>query len=69
MRVTVAFASKQTEVVTSMKGLLKLVEASQLSPRLNGTLPHSHCDWVELHQVRPPQLHNLHLPLSALSSS
>lgn len=44
-------ASKQTEVVTSMKALLKLVEVNQLSSRLDGTLSHSHCDWIELHQV------------------
>lgn len=40
-------------MVTSLKSLLKLLEVSQLSPRLGGTLSHSHCDWLELHQVRP----------------
>ncbi|XP_068607377.1 LOW QUALITY PROTEIN: pleckstrin homology domain-containing family G member 4B-like [Brachionichthys hirsutus] len=40
----------QTELVTSIKALLKLVEVSQLSSRLNGTLSHSHCGWMELHQ-------------------
>lgn len=50
---SVFIASEQTEVVTSLKSLLKLLEASQLSPGLGGSLPHSHCDWLELHQVRP----------------
>ena len=43
--------SKQTDVVTSMKALFKLVEVIHLSSRLDGTLSHSYCDWMELHQV------------------
>ena len=55
-------SSKQTEVVTSMKALLKLVEASQLSSRLDGAMSHSPCDWIELHQVR----HDSTLPAALL---
>ncbi|XP_070824298.1 pleckstrin homology domain-containing family G member 4B-like [Chaetodon trifascialis] len=50
----------QTEMVTSMKALFKLVEVSQLSSRLDGTLSHSHCDWVELHQKLFPFVCDLH---------
>nr|XP_020470215.1 uncharacterized protein LOC109968346 isoform X2 [Monopterus albus] len=50
----------QTDVVTSMKALFKLVEVSQLSPRLDGTLSHSQCDWVELHQKLFPFVSDLH---------
>ncbi|XP_054464571.1 uncharacterized protein LOC129099371 [Anoplopoma fimbria] len=50
----------QTEVVTSMKALFKLVEVSQLSSRLDGTLSHSHCDWIELHQKLFPFVCDLH---------
>lgn len=34
-----------------MKALFKLVEVNQLSSRLDGTLSHRRCDWLELHQV------------------
>ncbi|XP_059189019.1 uncharacterized protein LOC131971529 [Centropristis striata] len=50
----------QTEVVTSMKALFKLVEVSQLSSWLDGTLSHSHCDWTELHQKLFPFVSDLH---------
>ncbi|XP_034550824.1 uncharacterized protein LOC117820972 [Notolabrus celidotus] len=50
----------QTEMVTSMKALLKLVEVSQLSFRLDGTLSHSTCDWMELHQKLFPFVSDLH---------
>uniref|UniRef100_A0A3Q3IJQ2 protein-glutamine gamma-glutamyltransferase n=1 Tax=Monopterus albus TaxID=43700 RepID=A0A3Q3IJQ2_MONAL len=40
--------------------LFKLVEVSQLSPRLDGTLSHSQCDWVELHQKLFPFVSDLH---------
>lgn len=43
----------QTDIVTSVKSLLKLAEASQLSSHLDGTLSHGNVDWKELHQVRP----------------
>ncbi|KAM8863712.1 uncharacterized protein AB9W97_018406 isoform 2-T2 [Spinachia spinachia] len=56
----------QTEVVASMKALLKLVEVSQLSSCLDGTLPHSHCDWVELHQKLFPFVSDLHEAASLL---
>ena len=42
---------RQTDVVTSMKALLKLVDVSQLSSRLDSALCQSRCDWMELHQV------------------
>ncbi|CAB1419384.1 unnamed protein product [Pleuronectes platessa] len=61
----------QTDMVTSMKALLKLVEGSQLSSRLDGTLSHSHCDWIELHQKLFPFVSDLHeascLLLNAIS--
>ncbi|XP_068195711.1 pleckstrin homology domain-containing family G member 4B-like isoform X2 [Antennarius striatus] len=56
----------QTELVTSMKALLKLVEVSQLSPRLNGALSHSHCEWIELHQKLFPFVSDLHKASSLL---
>lgn len=49
----------QTEVVTSMKALLKLVEVNQLSSCLDGALPHSYCDWMELHQKLFPFVSDL----------
>ncbi|XP_029363157.1 uncharacterized protein LOC115046732 isoform X2 [Echeneis naucrates] len=54
----------QTDVATSMKALLKLVEGSQLSPRLDGT--HNHCDWMELHQKLFPFVCDLHEASSLL---
>ncbi|XP_044066379.1 uncharacterized protein LOC122882739 isoform X2 [Siniperca chuatsi] len=56
----------QTEVVTSMKALFKLVEVSQLSSRLDGTLSQSHCDWIELHQKLFPFVTDLHEASSLL---
>ncbi|XP_055366068.1 uncharacterized protein LOC114859073 isoform X2 [Betta splendens] len=50
----------QSDVVTSMKALFKLVEVSQLSARLGGTLSHRRCDWMELHQRLFPFVCNLH---------
>lgn len=41
----------QTEVVTSMRALFRLVDVSQLSSHFDGSLTLSHCDWMELHQV------------------
>lgn len=58
--------SKQTEVVTSMKALVKLVEVNQLSSRLDGTLSQSHCDWAELHQVRQSHQYITSLSFSSL---
>ncbi|KAI3357275.1 hypothetical protein L3Q82_015731, partial [Scortum barcoo] len=57
---------QQTDVVTSMKSLLKLVEVSQLSSRLDGTLPQSPCDWTELHQKLFPFVSDLHEAASLL---
>ncbi|XP_040908256.1 uncharacterized protein LOC121191194 [Toxotes jaculatrix] len=56
----------QTDIVTSMKAFLKLVEVSQLSSRLDGTLSHSHCDWMELHQKLFPFVSDLHEASSLL---
>ncbi|XP_028266206.1 uncharacterized protein LOC114438822 isoform X2 [Parambassis ranga] len=56
----------QTDVVTTMKTLLKLVEVSQLSPQLDGTLSYSHCDWMELHQKLFPFVCELHEASSLL---
>ncbi|KAM4562424.1 pleckstrin homology domain-containing family G member 4B-like isoform 1-T1 [Odontesthes bonariensis] len=56
----------QTDVVTSMKALLKLAEVNQLSSRLDGTLSHSYCDWMELHQRLFPFVNDLHEASSLL---
>ncbi|XP_073325896.1 pleckstrin homology domain-containing family G member 4B-like [Pagrus major] len=56
----------QTEVVTSMKALVKLVEVNQLSSRLDGTLSQSHCDWAELHQKLFPFVSDLYEASSLL---
>ncbi|XP_061622683.1 uncharacterized protein LOC133474725 isoform X2 [Phyllopteryx taeniolatus] len=52
--------SIQTEVVTSMKALMKLVEESHRTFRLDGTLCHNHRDWMELHQKLFPFALDLH---------
>ncbi|XP_041655995.1 uncharacterized protein LOC121517941 isoform X2 [Cheilinus undulatus] len=59
-------AGIQTEVVMSVKALFKLVEVSQLSPRLDGTLSHSPCNWMELHQKLFPFVSNLNEASSLL---
>ncbi|XP_076028153.1 pleckstrin homology domain-containing family G member 4B-like [Genypterus blacodes] len=56
----------QTDVVTSMKALLKLVEVSQLSSHMDGSLPPSRCDWLELHQKLFPFVCDLHEAASLL---
>lgn len=43
----------QTEVVTSLKALSRLVDGSQLSSHFDGSLRPSRCDWMQLHQVGP----------------
>ncbi|XP_051915643.1 pleckstrin homology domain-containing family G member 4B-like isoform X2 [Hippocampus zosterae] len=50
----------QTEVVTSMKALMKMVDESQRTSRLDGTLSYNHCDWLELHQKLFPFALDLH---------
>ncbi|XP_030230909.1 LOW QUALITY PROTEIN: quattro [Gadus morhua] len=40
----------QMDVVTSLKALNKIVEASQLTSDLGGTFAYSHTDWLQLHQ-------------------
>ncbi|KAM9350326.1 pleckstrin homology domain-containing family G member 4B-like [Symphorus nematophorus] len=61
-----ALMTFETEVVTSMKALLKLVEVNQLSSCLDGALSHSHCDWMELHQKLFPFVSDLHEASSLL---
>ncbi|XP_051804973.1 LOW QUALITY PROTEIN: uncharacterized protein si:dkey-65j6.2 [Acanthochromis polyacanthus] len=56
----------QTDVMTSMKSLLRLVEGNQLSSRLDGSLSQSHCDWTELHQKLFPFVYDLHEASSLL---
>ncbi|XP_074537815.1 pleckstrin homology domain-containing family G member 4B-like isoform X2 [Halichoeres trimaculatus] len=56
----------QTEMVTSVKALFKHVEVTQLSIHLDGTLPHSTCDWMELHQKLFPFVSDLHEASSLL---
>ncbi|CAJ1085597.1 uncharacterized protein LOC117820972 [Xyrichtys novacula] len=60
------FPGIQTEIVTSMKALLKLVDMSQLSSRLDGTLSHSTCDWTGLHKKLFPFVSDLHEASSLL---
>uniref|UniRef100_A0A8C6PT95 Pleckstrin homology domain containing, family G (With RhoGef domain) member 4 n=2 Tax=Nothobranchius furzeri TaxID=105023 RepID=A0A8C6PT95_NOTFU len=55
----------QTDSVTSMKALLKLVEVNQLSTRLGGS-SHGHRDWMELHQRLFPFVNDLHEASSLL---
>nr|XP_057941005.1 uncharacterized protein LOC131137283 isoform X2 [Doryrhamphus excisus] len=50
----------QTEVVTSPKALMKLVEESQRTYCLDGTLCHNNRDWMELHQKLFPFASDLH---------
>ncbi|XP_061912346.1 uncharacterized protein LOC133655818 isoform X1 [Entelurus aequoreus] len=40
----------QMDLVTSMKGLYKTVDASQLTPDLGGTFAYSHTAWLQFHQ-------------------
>ncbi|KAL0977823.1 hypothetical protein UPYG_G00161720 [Umbra pygmaea] len=40
----------QMDLLTSMKGLHKLVEGRQLTFDLGGTFPYSHTDWLQFHQ-------------------
>uniref|UniRef100_A0A3Q3AK47 Uncharacterized LOC108236835 n=1 Tax=Kryptolebias marmoratus TaxID=37003 RepID=A0A3Q3AK47_KRYMA len=49
----------QTDLVTSIKALLKLVEVNQLSSCLGGS-SHGRCDWMELHQKLFPFVNDLH---------
>ncbi|XP_072304886.1 uncharacterized protein KIAA1755 homolog isoform X2 [Eucyclogobius newberryi] len=56
----------QTEILTSMKSLLKLVEGGQLSPLLSGTLAPGRCDWTALHQKLFPFVCDLHEALELL---
>ncbi|XP_045063026.1 uncharacterized protein KIAA1755-like isoform X2 [Coregonus clupeaformis] len=49
----------QISVVTSLKGLHKLVEGSQLTSGLEGTLPYNHIDWLQLHQKLHPFMSDL----------
>uniref|UniRef100_A0A8C7TFK7 Si:dkey-65j6.2 n=1 Tax=Oncorhynchus mykiss TaxID=8022 RepID=A0A8C7TFK7_ONCMY len=50
---------QQIDVVTSLKALHKLVEGSQLTYGLEGTLPYSHQDWLQLHQKLHPFMSDL----------
>ncbi|KAM6977726.1 puratrophin-1-like [Aplochiton taeniatus] len=50
----------QTDVVTSLKALYKIVEVNQLTTYLEGSFPHSHRDWIELHQKLHPFVSDLH---------
>uniref|UniRef100_A0A3P9CZL9 Uncharacterized LOC101485553 n=1 Tax=Maylandia zebra TaxID=106582 RepID=A0A3P9CZL9_9CICH len=57
---------QQTDIVTSVKSLLKLVEVSQLSSHLDGTLSRGNVDWKELHQKLFPFVYDLHVASSLL---
>ncbi|XP_062872163.1 uncharacterized protein KIAA1755 homolog [Trichomycterus rosablanca] len=47
------------EVVTSLKGLHKYIDCTQLSPALDGTFPYSQRDWLQLHQELYPFVFDL----------
>ncbi|KAM9342480.1 pleckstrin homology domain-containing family G member 4B-like [Pholidichthys leucotaenia] len=64
-----ALMTLQTDMMSSMKSLLKLVEASQLSALLGGMLAQNHTDWEELHQKLFPFVHNLHVVSSLLQGA
>ncbi|KAM9786032.1 pleckstrin homology domain-containing family G member 4B-like [Neosynchiropus ocellatus] len=57
---------RETDVVTSLKALMKIVEESQRSSRLEGILSPSYCDWTELHQKLFPFVCELHEASSLL---
>ncbi|XP_077578584.1 pleckstrin homology domain-containing family G member 4B-like [Stigmatopora nigra] len=59
----------QTEVVTSMKALTKLVEESQRTFCLGGTLRHDLRDWMDLHRRLFPFALDLHDASSRLQSA
>lgn len=44
----------QVEVLTSLKALHKFIDGSQLTAELDGSLPYSHSDWLQLPQVCIP---------------
>uniref|UniRef100_H3D374 Uncharacterized protein n=1 Tax=Tetraodon nigroviridis TaxID=99883 RepID=H3D374_TETNG len=60
------FPGIRTEVVTSMKALFRLVDASQLSSHFHGSLSLSPCDWMDLHPKLFPFVSDLHEASSLL---
>ncbi|KAJ8016704.1 hypothetical protein DPEC_G00010080 [Dallia pectoralis] len=50
---------QKSVVVTSLKALYKLVEGSQLTSGLGGSLPYSHTDWLQIHKKLHPFMSDL----------
>ncbi|XP_051737088.1 pleckstrin homology domain-containing family G member 4B isoform X2 [Ctenopharyngodon idella] len=57
------------ETVTSFKALQKIVDASQLTAALHGSLPYSHCDWLQIHQKLYPFVSDLQEASALLSGA
>ncbi|MFT7812757.1 pleckstrin homology domain-containing family G member 4B-like isoform X1 [Arapaima gigas] len=49
----------QTEVMTSLKSLHKVVEGHQLTTKFDGSFPYSHDEWLQLYQKLNPFLLDL----------
>ncbi|XP_041707960.2 pleckstrin homology domain-containing family G member 4B isoform X3 [Coregonus clupeaformis] len=59
----------QTELVTSLKTLLKHIDSSQLTRDLDGTFPYDHNHWVTFRQKIEPFASSCSVALSSLQSS
>ncbi|XP_021325725.1 uncharacterized protein KIAA1755 homolog isoform X2 [Danio rerio] len=57
------------ETVTSYKALYKLVEVSQLTAALHGSLLYSHWDWIQIHQKLYPFVSDLQDASALLSGA
>ncbi|XP_064802787.1 pleckstrin homology domain-containing family G member 4B-like isoform X1 [Oncorhynchus masou masou] len=59
----------QTELLTSLKALLKHIDSSQLTRDLDGTFPYDHDHWVAFRQKIEPFASSCSVALSSLQSS
>ncbi|XP_067301657.1 pleckstrin homology domain-containing family G member 4B isoform X2 [Pseudorasbora parva] len=57
------------ETVTSFKALHKVVDVSQLTAALHGSLPYNHCDWIQIHQKLYPFVSDLTEASALLSAA
>ncbi|XP_051517138.1 pleckstrin homology domain-containing family G member 4B [Myxocyprinus asiaticus] len=57
------------EIVTSFKALYKIVDASQLTAALQGSLPYDHADWLQIHQKLYPFVSDLQDASALLSGA
>uniref|UniRef100_A0A674CQ99 Uncharacterized protein n=1 Tax=Salmo trutta TaxID=8032 RepID=A0A674CQ99_SALTR len=58
-----------TEILTSLKALLKHIDSSQLTRDLDGTFPYDHNHWVAFRQKIEPFASSCSVALSSLQSS